>query len=140
MGKKQRRRMRGPFESLATASAAIHQLRRELDQLRESLAETVETQRVVVRDPAGLPRVVINATTSAGSIGVLSRNEGGVVCAAELFGQDAGRGEPAYSALTLVDQGDVAAVLDVESGRRPDLWIRDSPLASAPTRPRRRPP
>jgi len=123
MGKKQRRRVRSPFQSLAAASAAIHQLRREFDELRTSLAEVVETRRVVVRDSAGLPRVVINATDNAGSVAVLSRQGRSVACAAELLGQDAGRGEPAYSAVTLVDRGDVVAVLDVESGKRADLWI-----------------
>lgn len=133
MGKKQRRRVRAPFQSLAAASAAIHQLRREFDQFRASVADSVETRHVVVLDPAGLPRVVIHATADAGSVGVISRQGGGVVCVAELFGQDAGRGEAAYSAVTLVDRGDVAATLDVVSGQPADLWIGSD--APAPTTP-----
>jgi hypothetical protein len=125
MGKKQRRRVRRPFQDLATASAAIHELRRDLDALRSNLAAEVVTRRVVVLDVHGLPRVVLRADATSGNVAVLARQGGDVVCAAELFSEDAGRGERASSSVTLVDRGNVAAVLDVVEGNPPGLWLGD---------------
>jgi hypothetical protein len=125
VGKKHRRRLRRPPESLASASVAIHELRRDLDALRSTLSTEVVTRRVTVLDARGSPRVIIGADAKSGNVAVLARDGNDVVCVAELFSEDAQRGERAYSSLTLVDRGDVAAVLDVVDGDLPALWLGD---------------
>jgi hypothetical protein len=125
LGKKQRRRARRPFETLAAASAAIHELRRDLDDLGSRLAKEVVTQRIVVAGPDGTPRVVVRAGATIGSVAVLAFDGKRVATAVELSSEDADRGERAYSALTLVERGDVAAVLEAVDGNPPAIWLGD---------------
>jgi hypothetical protein len=67
--------------------------------------------------------VIIRADATSGNVAVLAREGSDIVGAAEFFSHDAQRGERAYSSVTLVDRGNVAAVLDVVDGNLPARWL-----------------
>jgi hypothetical protein len=105
----------------------LDELRFQLTALHQSLYEEVRTRRVVVEEPDGFERVVLEGREIFGGVEVRSRSGDGQKSSAGLFALDPGEGDPAQVGLCLSDQGNIVASLDVYSRHTPRLWMGDEP-------------
>jgi hypothetical protein len=112
-----------PDQSLAALSGAIDQLRRELHELAASIALGVHTRELVVTGADGIPRIVISATDSRGSVEIFGRSGPGDLSSVELFGSDAIGGAGVHVGVALTERGDVVAICEALSGDDPLVWI-----------------
>lgn len=110
-------------------AAEVDELRKDVAALQLSMKAEIRTRRVVVEEPDGFPRVVLEARGMFGGVEVRSRAHAGEDSTAGLFALDPGDGDPAQVGMCISDRGDIVASFDVYSRHLPRLWTGGSSQA-----------
>lgn len=97
-------------------SAQLNDLRAEVSELRGQLSAEVRTRSLAVVDDDGFERVVVDSREAFGAVSVYSRSAPGRTTCVELFANDAIDGDGAHVGLSITDDGEVVATLEVLHG------------------------
>lgn len=109
-------------ERLEHIERSLADLRAQLERVRAQLGAEVRTGRLVIIEGDGFERMVLDAAGHFGGVTVRARSRSNGTVAVEVFAADAHEGDRAHVGLALVDDGDVVAAVDVQSGRPAMVW------------------
>ncbi len=104
----------------------VARIRAAVEDLRSDLSDEVRTRSIVVVDDEEFERVVIAARAQHGSVSVYGRSPLDRSTCAELFANDPIDGDGAHAGVSIIDEGEVVAALEVLHGTPAQLHI-DAP-------------
>lgn len=112
----------GTAERLDRLEVALDDVRARLERIRAQLGSEVRTERLVILEGDGFERMVLDAAGHFGGMTVRARGRSAGTVAVEVFAADAHDGDRAHVGLALLDDGEVVAAVDVQSGRPAAIW------------------